>query len=113
MSNNLMHNAQASLKFSNISWCNKIIYFRGPNGVWTLEKKGLKPNINVSFDEALPTKSHMALKTLITAGYVHFIVSQNIDGLHLKSGLNRKFLSELHGNMFVEECDTCARYGCE
>ena len=26
--------------------------FRGPKGVWTLEKKGLKPDINVSWDDA-------------------------------------------------------------
>jgi mono-ADP-ribosyltransferase sirtuin 6 len=29
--------------------------FRGPKGVWTLEKKGLKPDINVSWDDAKVT----------------------------------------------------------
>ena len=42
--------------------------FRGPNGVWTLEEKGLKPNINVSFDLAKPTLTHMALTALINSG---------------------------------------------
>jgi mono-ADP-ribosyltransferase sirtuin 6 len=42
--------------------------FRGPNGVWTLEEKGLKPNINISFDQAEPTVTHMGLSALIDAG---------------------------------------------
>ena len=42
--------------------------FRGPNGVWTLEEKGLKPNINMSFDAAQPTATHMALYGLIESG---------------------------------------------
>lgn len=81
----------------------------GPNGVWTLEEKGEKPTINVSFDAAAPTKTHMALKALVDGGQVAYIVSQNIDGLHLKSGLARRHISELHGNMFVENCSKCRR----
>ncbi|KAG6461766.1 NAD-dependent protein deacetylase Sirt6 isoform X2 [Manduca sexta] len=85
------------------------VYQRGPNGVWTLEKEGKKPNINVSFADAKPTKTHMILKKLVESNKVQYIVSQNIDGLHLKSGLSRKYLAELHGNMFVDECNLCKR----
>ncbi|KAH8402539.1 hypothetical protein KR222_008596, partial [Zaprionus bogoriensis] len=83
--------------------------FRGPKGVWTLEQKGEKPTFNTSFDEAKPTKSHMALRALVEQGFIQYIVSQNIDGLHLKSGLDRKYLAELHGNMFIEQCQKCRR----
>ncbi|XP_033236538.1 NAD-dependent protein deacetylase Sirt6 [Drosophila pseudoobscura] len=83
--------------------------FRGPKGVWTLEKKGEIPKLNTSFDNATPTKTHMALRALVEAGYVQYIVSQNIDGLHLRSGLKRRYLSELHGNIFIEQCATCRR----
>ncbi|CAH0554013.1 unnamed protein product [Brassicogethes aeneus] len=81
--------------------------FRGPNGVWTLEKEGKKPEMNISFDNAKPTQTHMALKYLLDKNIVQYIVSQNIDGLHLKSGVNRTQISELHGNMFTEQCNVC------
>ncbi|XP_023726643.1 NAD-dependent protein deacetylase Sirt6 isoform X3 [Cryptotermes secundus] len=81
--------------------------FRGPNGVWTLEEKGLKPEVNISFDEAVPTKTHMAIVKLVESGKVQYVVSQNIDGLHLRSGLPRTHIAELHGNMFIEQCNQC------
>ncbi|KAI5696656.1 hypothetical protein M8J75_015959 [Diaphorina citri] len=83
--------------------------FRGPNGVWTLEKKGIKPKVNISFDDAVPTVTHMAILELVKQGKVHYVVSQNIDGLHLRSGLSRKYLAELHGNMYVDQCNKCER----
>lgn len=83
--------------------------FRGPNGVWTLESKGLKPSINISFDNAVPTYTHMALKKLCDTGHVKYIVSQNIDGLHLRSGVPRHCIAELHGNMYTEKCNTCEK----
>jgi len=81
--------------------------FRGPNGVWTLEAKGKTPENAVTFDSAVPTFTHMAILALEWAGIVRYVVSQNIDGLHLRSGLPRDRLSELHGDMFVEECNKC------
>ncbi|KAH8267302.1 hypothetical protein KR018_005195 [Drosophila ironensis] len=83
--------------------------FRGPRGVWTLEEKGEKPDFNVSFDAAKPTRTHMAIVALVASGHVQHVVSQNIDGLHLKSGLARRHLSELHGNIYVEQCRKCRR----
>lgn len=84
--------------------------FSGPNGVWTLEKQGKKPDTNISFSDAIPSKCHMALKALLDSGHIKFIVSQNIDGLHLRSGVARKHLAELHGNMFIENCNKCRRW---
>ena len=42
--------------------------FRGPLGVWTLQEEGKKPQKNISWDDARPTVTHMALKTLIDHG---------------------------------------------
>ncbi|XP_033099257.1 NAD-dependent protein deacetylase sirtuin-6-like [Anneissia japonica] len=83
--------------------------FRGPRGVWTLEKQGKKPETNTTFDGARPTLTHLALLGLERAGVVKYVVSQNVDGLHLRSGFPRDKLSELHGNMYVEECDNCGK----
>ena len=63
--------------------------FRGPKGVWTLERKGLKPDTNISWDDAKPTKTHMAIAKLIEEEKCQFVMSQNIDGLHLRSGIHR------------------------
>ena len=82
-------------------------------GVWTLEKRGEKPSFNVSFDRASPTYTHRALCQLEANNYVHFVISQNIDGLHHRSGLPIDKLAELHGNVFSEECEVChTQVGC-
>lgn len=69
--------------------CAGIPDFRGPRGVWTLEKRGRRVETNVTFEDAQPTLTHQALVGLVEAGIVKYVVSQNVDGLHLKSGIPR------------------------
>ncbi|KAI1230624.1 NAD-dependent protein deacetylase sirtuin-6, partial [Lamprotornis superbus] len=88
-----------------ISTASGIPDFRGPNGVWTMEEKGLSPKFDTTFENARPSKTHMALLGLQRVGILKFLVSQNVDGLHV-----RDKLAELHGNMFVEECVKCGKY---
>ncbi|XP_043576809.1 NAD-dependent protein deacetylase sirtuin-6 isoform X1 [Chiloscyllium plagiosum] len=92
-----------------ISTSSGIPDFRGPRGVWTMEEQGLEPKFDTTFEEARPSKTHMALVALQRAGLVKYVVSQNVDGLHVRSGFPRDKLSELHGNMFVEECMKCGK----
>ena len=61
----------------------------------------------VKLISALPTVTHMAMVALHECGLVKFTVSQNVDGLHRRSGMNPKQLAELHGNTNLESCSVC------
>lgn len=83
--------------------------FRGPNGVWTKEQRGeITTTIN-TFDKAAPSFAHLAIACLIDCGVFAHVVSQNVDGLHLRSGIPENKLSELHGNIFKEKCGVCGK----
>ena len=61
-----------------------------------------------SYDHQAPAMQQ-ALLALLRAGKLRYIVSQNVDGLHRRSGVPRAQLAELHGNCFVERCERCRR----
>lgn len=69
-----------------------------------------KRDFNVRITEAKPTKAHMALVELADRGILKHVISQNVDGLHMRSGITTNKLTELHGNCFTEICSVCKTY---
>lgn len=83
--------------------------FRGPNGKWTRQAEGKEPVAGVETMKAFPTPTHMALVELHRRGVLKYVISQNCDGLHRRSGLPASVISELHGNGNIEICESCGQ----
>jgi len=80
--------------------------FRGPDGVWTRRDRGL-PTQRADWTLAQPNAAHYAIVELHRLGKLRFLISQNIDNLHLKSGIDPDMLAELHGNVAKLRCQRC------
>ncbi|KAH8651559.1 NAD-dependent deacetylase sirtuin-7 [Tricladium varicosporioides] len=84
--------------------------FRGPEGAWTLLAQGRQRKGKVvSTLQAIPSPAHMALVELQNKGYLKYLVSQNCDGLHRRSGILPERISELHRNSNREYCKDCGK----
>lgn len=81
--------------------------FRGPDGIWTRQEKGLPPKTR-DFTSVEPNVGHMAIVELQKLGKLAFLISQNVDNLHLRSGIHPDLLAELHGNVAKLRCTRCA-----
>ncbi|MGB9887613.1 MAG: SIR2 family NAD-dependent protein deacylase [Moorellales bacterium] len=57
--------------------------------------------------EALPNPGHLALARLEQEGFIQGVVTQNVDGLHLKAGSKRVY--EVHGHLRTARCLSCGR----
>jgi NAD-dependent SIR2 family protein deacetylase len=80
--------------------------FRGPDGIWTRQAKGL-PTKTRDFSSAEPNAGHLAIVDLQKLGKLSFLISQNVDNLHLRSGIRPDLLAELHGNVTKLRCTRC------
>lgn len=84
--------------------------FRGPDGLWTRRDKGLPPPKSTKpWHLVDPNAAHYAIVELQNLGLLDFLISQNVDNLHLKSGIRPELLAELHGNSTLMRCLQCDR----
>ncbi len=100
--------------------------FRSPGGIWTKyqpiefrefissdEARRETWRRKIAVDEAVslaqPNRGHRAIARLITQGKVSSVITQNIDGLHQRSGVPDKQVIELHGNGTYAACLDCAQ----
>ncbi|MEJ2343901.1 MAG: NAD-dependent protein deacetylase [Gammaproteobacteria bacterium] len=56
---------------------------------------------------ARPNAAHRALAQLEALGYIHQLVTQNVDGLHDRAGSRR--VIDLHGRIDTVRCQSCGR----
>jgi NAD-dependent SIR2 family protein deacetylase len=84
--------------------------FRGPDGAWTRRDAGLPPpRWRVPPGRVEPNASHHSLVELQRLGKLQFLITQNTDNLHRRSGIRPELLAELHGNGQLLRCLSCDR----
>ena len=108
--------------------------FRGPGGLWTelgeppmdgyqqfmanpkaywektVKGAGSDREFLQAADEAIPNPAHYALADLENLGMLKYLITQNIDNLHLTAGSTK--VAEIHGNIKKVRCIKCnTRYG--
>ncbi len=114
------------LSGAGISTSTGIPDFRGPNGVWTRDPEAEKmAHIRYYLDDpavrrrswanrlsspiwsATPSAAHVAVADLAAAGQLRAVITQNIDGLHQKAGLDPALVVEIHGSAHTVVCWSC------
>ena len=126
----VLRTAQRILVFTGagISTESGIPDFRGPDGLWSkvdpddfhikrhrsnseLRRRGWKMHLDGELwgarSSVRPNTGHEAIKRLADADRLAGVVTQNVDGLHLVSGLDDYQVAELHGNVRKSHCVDC------
>jgi NAD-dependent deacetylase len=60
-----------------------------------------------AFEAAQPNPGHLALGRLYKEGRLNAVITQNIDGLHIRGGVAAEDVLELHGNSSQSACLAC------
>ena len=105
--------------------------FRSPGGIWTRYKPIYFDDFVASEEmrreswqrkfatdeimlKAEPNAGHRALAKLVEQGRMSTIITQNVDGLHQRSGVPDAKVIELHGNATYAACLDCGhRHGLD
>lgn len=100
--------------------------FRSPGGIWSKyqpidfreflssdEARRETWRRKIAVDEAVsraePNRGHRAIAHLVAVSKVSSVITQNIDGLHQRSGIPDEKVIELHGNGTYAACLECRR----
>eukprot|EP01111_Echinosteliopsis_oligospora_P013355 TRINITY_DN4772_c0_g1_i1.p1 TRINITY_DN4772_c0_g1~~TRINITY_DN4772_c0_g1_i1.p1 ORF type:complete len:560 (+),score=103.12 TRINITY_DN4772_c0_g1_i1:354-2033(+) len=107
----MMKESQYTVVYSGagISTAANIPDFRGPQGVWTLKAKGVSQSKNYDEEEIHPTYSHYAITELARHNLINYVMTTNMDALHVRSGLPLHLICEQHGNSHKEMCEKCRK----
>ena len=100
--------------------------FRSPGGVWERYDPGdfdfqnflaressrerywqMASEIYRNMKAARPNPAHLAIAELERMGRLDCVITQNIDGLHLRAGNSKGFVIELHGTAMSVSCLSC------
>jgi NAD-dependent protein deacetylase/lipoamidase len=100
--------------------------FRGPQGVWTknpeaekmatlqnyladpeIRKRAWRSRLDSPYLTAEPNAGHRVLVTLERRGKLDTLITQNVDGLHIKAGTAPARVIEIHGHTREVVCMEC------
>src|SRR6266571_743586 len=56
---------------------------------------------------AQPNAAHAAIATLAQHADEFLLVTQNVDDLHVRAGLPKEKMVQIHGNIFITRCSRC------
>ena len=109
-----------------ISTASGIPDFRGPKGLWTkdpdsqraatlshylsddaLRRRAWQNRVRWIESDPQPNDGHKALVRLQERGQLRAVVTQNVDGLHQRSGIEARIVHEVHGNIHRSRCWEC------
>jgi len=74
----------------------------------TRQAKGLPPPTGVDWTEVEPNQAHQAIVELQNMGMLKFLITQNVDNLHLRAGVRLELIAEFHGNITRLRCPSCS-----
>lgn len=63
--------------------------------------------LNTGVMDARPTRAHKAIADLDHAGLLDLVVTQNIDGLEYKAGVDPSKIVQIHGSLATSSCYRC------
>ena len=104
--------------------------YRGPNGVWTknpeaektatlahyvgdpaVRRSSWRSRLSSPAWAATPNAGHRAIVELERQGRLHTLVTQNVDGLHVRAGSDPAKVVEVHGTIRRWTCLSCGAEG--